>query len=565
MASRSFGEDSLVAFRLGHYLVVERIGAGGMGEVYEAQDTRLHRQVALKVVRRDVASDAVRRQRLEREASAAAMLNHPHVVTLHSLEEHESVLFLTMELIDGATLADTIPPRGFPLDRLLPLAIQLADALAAAHGCGIVHGDLKPANIMVTRDGAIKVLDFGLSKIAIDDAPGQSNTEALLAESGLRGTAPYMSPERIEGAIRDARSDIFALGVVLFEMSTGQRPFNGPTPMATLTSILGDVPPLASDVNTGVSKDLARLVDRCLVKEPTRRRQSAADLRADLEDLARARVEQTPASGLARRPRFRAWTALAGVVPLAFAGMFWLWFGARSARPPDRVTRFTVDLPTDDEIWPGFNPDLALSPDGTQLAFTPNFGALSIRRVNSLETHPIEAAKAREFRGAPMFSPDGTYVSFIEGNAFFSSRRPFQKAALSGGAATTLAEYDMFNSGEWAPDGWIYWTAHYPGGIARIRESGGAIQAVTELDSGGNERSHRFAHLLPDGQALIYTVAFNGIETYDDARIDLWDLRTRQKKTVITGGTSAAYSPSGHIVYARAGKLLAVPFDVARR
>jgi tRNA A-37 threonylcarbamoyl transferase component Bud32 len=560
-----FPQSITAGSRLGHYVICGALGAGGMGEVYEAQDTRLHRQVALKVVRRDVASDAVRRRRLEREASAAAVLNHPHIVTLHSLEEHESVLFLTMELIDGSTLADTIPPQGLPPDRLFPLAIQLADALAAAHACGVVHGDLKPANIMVTREGAIKVLDFGLSKIAVDESPGLLNTDALLVENGLLGTAPYMSPERIEGTARDARSDIFALGVVLFEMATGRRPFNGRTPLATLTSILGDVPPLASDENTGVSEDLARLVDRCLVKEPARRRQSAADLRADLEDLARARVEQSPAPLLARRMRPRAWAVLAGIGPLACAGMFWLWPGGWSARPADRVARFTVDLPKGEEFWPGFNPDVALSPDGTQLAFTPNFGSLSIRRVNGLETHPIEAAKAPDFRGAPMFSPDGTFVSFIEGNAFFSSRRPFQKAALSGGAATTLTEYDMFNRGEWAPDGWIYWTAHYPGGIARISESGGAIQAVTELDSGGNERSHRFAHVLPDGQALIYTVAFNGIETYDDARIDLWDLRTRQKKTLITGGTSAAYSPSGHIVYARAGKLLAVPFDVARR
>ncbi len=272
---------------LGHYVIRGALGVGGMGEVYEAEDTRLHRPVALKVIRRDVASDPVRRARLEREASAVAMLNHPHIVTVHSLEEHDGVLFITMELIDGSTLADTIPANGFPLNSLLALSVQLADALHAAHARGIVHRDLKPGNVMITRDGTVKVLDFGLSQIAVDEAGGRFTTETLTVDHRLVGTVPYMAPEQIEGQPADKRSDIFALGVILFEMATGTRPFNGRAPLSTLTSILKDPAPFAGAVNSSVPDEISRIIDRCLAKDPARRAQSAADLRSQLEDLER--------------------------------------------------------------------------------------------------------------------------------------------------------------------------------------------------------------------------------------------------------------------------------------
>jgi len=564
---------------LGHYVVRGSLGAGGMGEVYEAHDSRLNRSVALKVVRRDVASDVVRRQRLEREASAVATINHPHIVTLHSIEEDGDVLFLTMELVDGSTLTDAIPAEGLPLDRFLALAIQLADALQAAHGRGVIHRDLKPGNIMVTRDGVLKVLDFGLSKIAIDQTAGPVTTESLTIDGRMVGTAPYMAPEQIEGKASDARADIFSLGIILFEMATGRRPFSGQTPMATLTAILRDDPPLASEVRSAFPEDLARVIDRCLVKDPARRTQTAADLRNQLEDLLRmlesGRWIPTPTSGTAyvrrapggalswaTRPAVAASSA-AVVVLIGLAGA-WSWMGPRDgAVVTERVARFVVDLPQGQTLGPGFNSTIALSPDGSHLAFTPLPGPLWIRRIDGLETRPIEETDTPGFRGAPLFSPDGRFVSFIDGNAIFSSKRPFLKAALSGGAPVTLAEYDMFHKGDWA-DGWIYWTAQYPGGIVRIPESGGQIEPVTTLDLARGERSHRFAQVLPGGQALMYTVAADGMSSYDEARIDVSDLRTGARKTLITGGTSATYSPSGHIVYARAGKLVAAPFDVQR-
>jgi serine/threonine-protein kinase len=553
---------------LGNFVIRAPLGAGGMGEVYEAEDTRLHRRVALKVVRQEVASDPVRRVRLEREASAVAMLNHRHVVTVHSLEEHGGILFITMELVDGATLSASLPPGGFVFDRTLRLSTQLADALAAAHARGIIHRDLKPSNVMITRDGSAKILDFGLSRLAVDDGAEKVSTDSLTIAGNLVGTAAYMSPEQIEGREADARSDLFSLGVVMFEMATGRRPFTGPSPLAVLTSIAKDAPPLASDINSAVPEQFARLIDRCLVKDPLQRMQSAVDLRWQLEELARTdphilRRRTTPQRPAARRMGL---VAALGVVAAALVAAAWFGGGGEPATAVGdrRIVRLTVDVPKGQVIVPEFNSHIALSPDGTQLAFTTLPGPVSIRRLDTLESYVLETTKAPGFRGAPLFSPDGAALSFIEGNTIFSSSRPFFKAALSGGAPVTLAEYDAFHRGAWASDGRIYWTARYPGGIVRMSDRGGAAEPVTELDLLQGERSHRFAHLLPGEQSLLYTAGFDGIDTYDDARIAVWDLKSRSAKTLIVGGTSAAYSPSGHIVYARAGKLLAVPFDAAR-
>ena len=549
--------------KLGQFVIHGQLGAGGMGEVYEAEDTRLHRRVALKVIRRDVAADPVRRARLEREASAVAMLNHPNIVTVHSLDEHDGALFITMELIEGSTLAAARPENGFPLEQLLRVSIQLADALSAAHANGIVHRDLKPANIMLTRDATVKVLDFGLSRLAVQHDASEATADILTRDDHLIGTAPYMSPEQIEGKDVDTRSDIFALGVVMFEMATGKRPFTGPTPLATLTSIVKDDAPLASAVNPQVPEEVARIIDRCLVKQRERRMQSAMDLRNQLEDLHA--LKGAPVRSI--RPRLgRRARILTAVASMAAAALLWVSLSSRStsAEGDLRVTRFVVDLPKDSAIGAGYNRLLALSPDGRQLALTPLPGPVYLRRLDRLDTQALESSASPGFRGGPLFSPDGSMLSFIEGNAIFSSRRPFYKAALSGGAAVKLADYDAFHEGDWGADGWIYYTASYPGGIVRISDRGGKIEPVTELDVQHGERSHRFAHLLPGGNALVYTVAFDGISNYDDARIDAWDFKTRQHKTLITGATSATYSPSGHLVYARAGKLFAAPFDPSR-
>ena len=563
---------------LGAFVIVRHRDAGGMGDVYEARDTRLDRVVALKVIRHDVASDPARRQRLEREARSAAMLNHPHIVTVHSLDEHQGVLFLTMELIEGSTLRDSIPDRGFPLNRMLQLAAQAADALAAAHAAGVIHRDLKPANMMITKEGALKVLDFGLSTSEVEPADPSLTTDTLSGDGRLHGTAPYMAPEVIEGGRADARSDIFALGIVLFEMATGRRPFESPTPFGVISAILRDRPPLASDINPEVPGEIARLIDRCLAKVPAARRQSAADLRADLEELERrSAVGELTAASTSRlgvagdgtvRSR-RGWvtaTAFAILALVASAAAVREYGSPGSAPAGDsRLVRFTLDVPPKTVMPAGFNSNVGISRDGRTVAYTPLGGPIQVRRLDDPDPHPLEGSKTPGFERAPLFSPDGKFLFFIEGDAIYSAKRQLQRAALSGGAATALYDFDMFHAGDWASDGWIYWTAQYPGGIVRIRDTGGPVEPVTTLDLRKEERSHRFAHLLPGGEALIYTVGFGGINSYDDARIELFDLRTKEKKTLLTGGTSAVYSPSGHLVYARGGKLLAAPFDLQRR
>ncbi len=272
-----------------HYRILRQLGAGGMGEVYLAEDAKLGRQVALKVLAHESAQDPDRRARFEREARAIAALNHPNIVTIHSVEEDQGILFITMELVEGMTLADVIPAEGMSLDTLLKTAIPLADAVGTAHRRGITHRDLKPANVMISHEGRVKVLDFGLarqqSQISLQDETVLQPTAHATAEGRILGTVAYMSPEQVEGKNVDQRSDVFSLGIVLFEMATGDRPFKGDSNVAVLSSVLKDRPPLVTDVRADMPRELARVVSRCLEKDPEERYQTAKDLRNDLKAL----------------------------------------------------------------------------------------------------------------------------------------------------------------------------------------------------------------------------------------------------------------------------------------
>jgi serine/threonine-protein kinase len=315
---------------LGHLRVLEQIGAGGMGEVYLAEDTRLERRVALKVVPEEFASDQERLARFEREAKALAALNHPHIVTIHSVEEAEAGHFITMELVEGDTLAERIPTGGMTLDAFLDLATPLAEALAAAHERGITHRDLKPSNIMINHEGRLKVLDFGLAKLRRPpgdwhEAETGADTDTLSREGSFLGTLPYMSPEQVEGLRVDHRSDLFSLGTMLYEMATGQRPFKGETPAALASSILRDDPPPVTALNHALPTDLDRIVSHCLRKDPERRYQTAKDLRNELEELRQQVVSgAVPVPPVAARPRRWpvALAAVTGLVILALAVVY---------------------------------------------------------------------------------------------------------------------------------------------------------------------------------------------------------------------------------------------------
>jgi eukaryotic-like serine/threonine-protein kinase len=572
----------LTGRQIGTFEVKALLGRGGMGEVYRAHDTKLGRDVAFKVLPRAFTTDAGRLANLEREARVVASLSNPHIAAIHGLEESGGVRGLVLELVEGETLAQRLAQTatssrpGLRVPEVLNYAHQIADALEAAHERGVTHRDLKPANIKITPDGLLKLLDFGIAKVVSGDSPGVDLTRANTAMAGgtgtglVVGTAGYMSPEQARGKSVDKRSDIWAFGCVLFEMLSGKMAFEGDTTSDTIAAIL-DREPDWSMLPADTPNGLRRLLHRCLDKDPKQRLRDIGDARVEIDQFIHAPEEDVDPAAAAQQTstwRRRTRLAAAAAILLAISSAALIWYAAsrQTGTGDTRVSRFDVPFPKDTFTVPTLNSIVAFSPDGMRLALTPwPDGPVVLRRLDGLDYQPLDATKSPAWRQGPMFSPDGTTVAYIDGNGIVANVRPFLKAPLSGGPVVKLGDYDNFHNGDWSEDGWIYWTNAYPGGIVRIRDTGGPIEPVTALDLDNGERSHRFARLLPGGDALIYTVAFAGITSYDDARIDLWDLKTRQRKTLITGGSSAFYSPSGHIVYARAGKLFAVPFDLARR
>ena len=442
---------------VGHYRIVEPIGKGGMGEVFLAEDTRLHRRVALKVLPAIVGTDPAARARFEREAQAVAALNHPGIVTIHSVEEHGGRLLLTMELVDGKPLSEIIPRGGMPLDRLLRIGIEVADALAAAQQRGITHRDVKPANIMVTASGRAKVLDFGLAKVhgteratAADDLTRLPTHSALTGEGKILGTVAYMSPEQAEGKPVDPRSDIFSLGVVLHEMATGERPFKGDTNVSIISAILKDAPRPITDSNPKLPADLARIVRRCLAKDPDRRYQTAADLRNELEDLQQDSVAVAPA--LRRPRRARVYTLLAaagGIVAASIGG--WMLFG-RAPLGPRGTDGFTIDRFTR-LTTTGTASLAAISPDGRYVVHgkggEQGVGLWIRQTATSSDVAIVPAGDAR-FDGVA-FSPDGNYVLY---NVYPASSRgiaTLYRVPVLGGSPTPLIE-DVDSAVTFAPD-----------------------------------------------------------------------------------------------------------------
>jgi serine/threonine protein kinase len=345
----------MIGQKLSRYKITDKLGEGGMGEVYLAQDTELDRKVALKMLPAEMADDPERLERFRREAKAVAALNHPNIVTIYSIEESEGTRFLTMELVEGESLDRLLPPGGLPLSKVFDIAIPLADALAAAHERGIVHRDLKLANVMVNRDGRVKVLDFGLAKLADSGAAladgevtEMATRTALTGEGMVMGTAPYMSPEQVEGRAVDHRTDIFSLGIVLYEMATGRRPFQAETSAALVSSILRDTPPPVSEVNVALPRHLGRIIQHCLEKDPRNRYQSALDVRNELKSLRRevdsgtvttgsGAVREVPGEARGeRRSSAGIWAALAAAAALILAVGWWLGRGTGPAPQQER-------------------------------------------------------------------------------------------------------------------------------------------------------------------------------------------------------------------------------------
>ncbi len=448
----------MLGTRLAHYRIERLLGKGGMGDVYLAEDTKLGRQVALKVLAGELASDQGRRERFEREARAAAALNHPNIVTIHSVEEVEGVSFLTLELIDGQTLADIIPANGLPLDRVLDLTIPLADAVGAAHHRGITHRDLKPANVMVTSDGRPKILDFGLAKVKEELRVAETGmlTETLTGEGRIVGTVAYMSPEQAEAKPVDQRSDVFSLGVILYEMLTGVRPFQGETQMSTLSAIIKDTPKPIAELRPRLPREVSRIVNRCLEKDVEDRYQSAKDLRNDLRalknDLASGEVESVGGSSDPTAARRRRIVAIVGsaVVLTAILAAAALWQATRgdsatASRPFDsmRLTRLTTS---------GSAIQAALSLDGRYVAYVLSRDgkqSLWLRQIATTSNVPlVQPDEARPF--GLTFAPDGNHVYYVDARDAIK-RNLYQIPILGGGSRLILEGVD--SPVTFSPDG----------------------------------------------------------------------------------------------------------------
>jgi eukaryotic-like serine/threonine-protein kinase len=564
----------MIGSTLGSYRVLEKLGAGGMGEVYLAHDARLGRDVAVKVLPDAFHADPDRIIRFEREAKMLAALNHPHIAALLSMEEAHGRHFLVMELVEGQTLAELLQHGPPPLSDTLDIVRQVADALAAAHEQGIVHRDLKPANIKVRPDGTVKVLDFGLAKAL--DAPGtKSRSGALDTDSPtvlatrlpsggasdvsqmgmILGTAPYMSPEQARGKPVDRRADVWAFGCVLYEMLTGQAPFTRDTITESLAAIMRDEPDWTK-LPPATPASVIRLLQRCLIKDSKERLSDIGVARLEIRDATGvdAVTPSVPAVASARRTSSR-WGALgAGIVAgLATAGLIaaWLWPSAR-ALP---TLNLALDWP-DDVEWVGASgTGVALSPDGTHVAYIARRNQEAARlHLRDLRTGEIRVLPSADVALNPFFSPDGTQVGFIAGGKLW-------RAPVSGGSPFEIGSIDTSDRGvAWSTDGHVY--SGGGTGISRIPESGGRRETITTVNRAAGEVAHRFPALVPGERGLLFTI-FKG--PLADARVAIVDLSTKTHRILIDQTShSAVHAPTGHLLYLRTNVLMAAPFDASR-
>jgi serine/threonine-protein kinase len=552
---------------LGSYRILEHIGAGGMGTVYKATDTKLGRPVALKLLRPELLKDALALARLEREARVLASLNHLRVAIIHGLEEHGGIQFLVLEYVPGPTLADRLRRGPLPIREAISVSKQIAEALEAAHALQIIHRDLKPANIKVSENGQVKVLDFGIAKTIErpSEVGPETSTPTLLHSLTDRltilGTAAYMSPEQTRGKEVDTRADIWSFGCVLFEALTGRRAFQGETITETLAAVLEREPDWAALPNT-TPRALQTLVKRCLRKDPSSRLRDVGDARIELEDLLSAPAAQEPAHQKSTMTRRTALSALLGAAAgAAVTG------GVAISRyrllPPRNLTRFSIEMPEGEFHVPSWNKRVALSPDGRYLGFntlTARFEQFPyLRALGELES---KRAKAAEGGAVFFFSPDSRWVGFIyaPGNVAVSIR----KLPLGGGPPSTVCPTDNFLGATWAEDDNIYFVPEFPSGVSRVPAAGGQPVEIVKIDFDKGERQHKYPCALPKGNAVMFTTATAQMVSFDEAHIVAYSPRSGQRTVLLEGGTHPRYSPSGHLLYARDAKIFAVPFDPSR-
>jgi len=543
--------------KLGPYEILAPIGAGGMGEVYRARDTRLDRTVAVKVLPADTADRPEVRQRFEREARAVSALHHPNICALYDVGEQDGIDFLVMEYLEGGTLAERLAKSAIPFDQALRIAIQVADALDRAHRTGITHRDLKPGNIMLTKDGA-KVLDFGLAKMRERAAGAMTSggsvmatlTTPLTGEGAIVGTLQYMAPEQLEGQEADARSDIFAFGAIVYEMVAGRRPFEGKTQAALIGKILEHDPAPVSAIFPSAPPALEQLLRSCLAKDPAERRQSIHDVLLDLRWIAesgsRPGVRVPAAQPKQTGPRV--WMAATAILALATAALAALY--VLRPRPEAPLMRFAVQPPEKYAYGEG----LAISPDGRRVVFAGvaaiGQAMLWVRSLDSLTAQPIPGTAGGMF---PFWSPDGRNIGFFADNKL-------KRVDIAGGPAQVLADAPDARGGSWNQDGVILFAPSTNLPLQRISSGGGAPAPVTKVDPARNEIGHRWPHFLPDGRHyLCYSYCGGPGNSIAVGLLDSKDL------TILAPADSLPeYSAPGYVLFVRSNVLLAQTLDLSK-
>ena len=539
--------------RLGHYEILKPIGAGGMGEVFRARDTKLKRDVAIKVLSEAFASDKQRMKRFAREAELLASLNHPNIASIYGLEESDGITALVLELVEGPTLAERIAEGPIPLEEALPIARQMAEGMEAAHEQGIIHRDLKPANVKVKHDGTVKVLDFGLAKALLmddegrDGEPSESPTMSAAATGAgvIMGTAAYMSPEQARGKPVDRRADIWAFGVVLYEMLTGRRMFEAEDVSLTLAEVMKSEPQLDA-LPADVSPTLRTYLARCLKKDPKERVRDIGDVRLALEGAFEISAPASdPPTSKARTPQWIAAVVVTGLI----AGLA-VWGLTRRSAP--RVARLTVStLPSTAPLVAGLFRDLAISPDGEWLVYRGVGRALHVRHIDRFETTRLDLVNAY----SPFVSPDGTWIGFQAADAL-------QKVPVLGGPPTTICKIEgSFRGASWGGDGTIVFATSRTG-LLQVPAGGGEPRQLTKPD-GVSDLGHLWPEMLPGNAAVLFVIDRGGSGA-TDFDIAVLSLETGEHRVLIRGGTSPRYVPTGHLVYVAIGALMVVPFDAER-